>query len=156
MSGYVQHHHTIDAFTDSESWVILSEIEQSIKHKIERVGTPLKDWDIQINYGLKTGYNDAFIIKSDVRERILANCQTEDERKRTAEIIRPILRGRDIKKYGYDWADLWLIWVPWHFPLHFDESIQGASEIAEDTFRREYPSVYAHLSLYKEATLCKK
>ena len=150
LSGFVQQHHTVDAFVSSDNWVILSEIEQSIKHKIERVGTPLKDWDIQINYGLKTGYNDAFIIKSDVRERILANCQTEDERKRTAEIIRPILRGRDIKKYGYDWADLWLIWVPWHFPLHFDESIQGASEIAEDTFRREYPSVYAHLSLYKK------
>jgi len=150
LSGFVQQHHTVDAFSSSDSWVILSEIEQSIKHKIERIGTPLKDWDIQINYGLKTGYNDAFIIKSDVRERILSNCQTEDERKRTAEIIRPILRGRDIKKYGYDWADLWLIWVPWHFPLHFDESIQGASVIAEDKFRSEYPSVYAHLSLYKK------
>ena len=73
------------------------------------MGTPLKDWDVQINYGIKTGYNDAFIISTEKREEILANCQSEDERKRTAELIRPILRGRDIKRYGYNWAGLYLI-----------------------------------------------
>ena len=69
--------------------VFLSPIEQSIKRKIEAVGTPLKDWDIQINYGIKTGYNDAFIIDTAKRDEILANCQSEDEHKRTAELIRP-------------------------------------------------------------------
>ena len=78
--------------------MILSPIEQSIKQKIEAVGTPLKDWDIQINYGIKTGFNDAFIISTEKRNEILANCQTEDERTRTAELIRPILRGRDIQR----------------------------------------------------------
>ena len=96
-------------FCSSDSWVILSPIEQSIKRKIEAVGTPLKDWDIQINYGIKTGYNDAFIIDTAKRNEILANCQSEDERERTAELIRPILRGRDIKRYGYNWAGLYLI-----------------------------------------------
>ena len=96
-------------FCSSDSWVILSPIEQSIKRKIEAVGTPLKDWDIQINYGIKTGYNDAFIIDTAKRDEILANCQSEDERERTAELIRPILRGRDIKRYGYNWAGLYLI-----------------------------------------------
>ena len=96
-------------FISSDSWVILSPIEQSIKRKIEAVGTPLKDWDIQINYGIKTGFNDAFIINTEKRDEILANCQTEEERIRTAELIRPILRGRDVKRYGYDWAGLWLI-----------------------------------------------
>jgi hypothetical protein len=96
-------------FNNSDSWVILSPIEQSIKRKIEAVGTPLKDWDIQINYGIKTGYNEAFIISTEKRDEILANCKTEEERTRTAEIIRPILRGRDIKRYGYEWANLWLI-----------------------------------------------
>ena len=96
-------------FYSSDSWVILSPIEQSIKRKIEAVGTPLKDWDIQINYGIKTGYNDAFIIDTAKRDEILANCQSEDERERTAELIRPILRGRDIKRYGYNWAGLYLI-----------------------------------------------
>ncbi|MBF4213254.1 type II restriction endonuclease, partial [Pseudomonas donghuensis] len=75
----------------------------------EAVGVPLKDWDIQINYGIKTGCNDAFIITTDKRNEILANCKDEAERKRTEELIRPILRGRDIKRYGYNWADLYLI-----------------------------------------------
>ena len=109
MSDFVQQQNSICDFNSSDSWVILSPIEQSIKRKIEAVGTPLKDWDIQINYGIKTGFNDAFIISTEKRNEILSNCKTEDERKRTAELIRPILRGRDIKRYGYDWANLYLI-----------------------------------------------
>jgi len=108
-SDFVQQQNSICDFNSSDSWVILSPIEQSIKRKIEAVGTPLKDWDIQINYGIKTGFNDAFIISTEKRNEILSNCKTEDERKRTAELIRPILRGRDIKRYGYDWANLYLI-----------------------------------------------
>ncbi|HBN04905.1 MAG TPA: type II restriction endonuclease, partial [Bacteroidales bacterium] len=94
---------------DSEIWTILNPIELSIKKKIESVGTPLKDWDIKINYGIKTGCNEAFIINGEKKEEILANCQTEEERKRTDELIRPILRGRDIKRYSYEFADLWII-----------------------------------------------
>ena len=109
MSDFVQQQNSICDFSHSDSWTILSPIEQSIKRKIEKVGTPLKDWDIQINYGIKTGFNEAFIISTEKREEILANCQTEDERKKTAELIRPILRGRDIKRNGYEWAELWLI-----------------------------------------------
>ena len=143
-------HATRTAFSSSESWVILSPIEESIRRKIEAVGTPLKEWDIQINYGIKTGYNDAFIISTQKRDEILAACQTEDERQRTEAVIRPILRGKDIKRYGYDWAGLWLIYIPWHFPLQFDETIQGASEQAEAAFMEQYPSVYAHMLQYKE------
>ena len=58
MSDFVQQQKSICDFNSYESWVILSPIEQSIKRKIEAVGTPLKDWDIQINYGIKTGFND--------------------------------------------------------------------------------------------------
>ena len=150
LSDFVQQQNVICDFANSDSWVVLSPIEQSIKKKIEAVGTPLKDWDIQINYGIKTGFNDAFIISSEKREGILANCQTEDERKRTAELIRPILRGRDIKRYGYQWANLWLIYIPWHFPYQFDESIQGASKKAEEAFKKQYPAVYSHMLQYKE------
>nr|WP_018376100.1 TaqI-like C-terminal specificity domain-containing protein [Streptococcus orisratti] len=69
---------------------------------------------------------------------------------RTAEIIRPILRGRDIKKFGYEFAELYLIYIPWHFPLHNDSSIQGASNEAERLFELKYPAVYNHLLLFKE------
>ena len=109
MSLFIEQESSTCAFSSSDSWVILSPIEQSIKRKIETVGTPLKDWDIQINYGIKTGCNEAFIIDTAKRNEILSNCQTEEERKKTDELIRPILRGRDIKRYGYEWADLWLI-----------------------------------------------
>ena len=150
MSVFVQQSGSECEFSNSDSWVILSPIEQSIKRKIEAVGTPLKDWDIQINYGIKTGYNDAFIINTEKRDEILSNCQSEDERTRTAELIRPILRGRDIKRYGYNWANLWLIYIPWHFPYQFDESIKGASEKAEEAFKEQYSAVYNHMLQYKE------
>ena len=109
LSVFVQQSGAVCEFANSDSWVILSPIEQSIKRKIEAVGTPLKDWDINIYRGVLTGYNEAFIISTEKRKEILANCQSEDERKRTAELIRPILRGRDIKRYGYNWAGLYLI-----------------------------------------------
>ena len=109
MSVFVQQSGSVCEFSNSDSWVIHSPIEQSIKRKIEAVGTPLKDWDINIYRGVLTGYNEAFIISTEKRDEILANCQTEDERTRTAELIRPILRGRDIKRYGYNWAGLYLI-----------------------------------------------
>ena len=97
-----------------------------------------------------TGCNEAFIIDSTKREEILSNCQSDEERERTAELIRPILRGRDIKRYSYEWANLWLIYIPWHFPYQFDNTIQGASEIAEAAFKKQYPSVYSHMLQFKE------
>ena len=103
MSDFVQQNSFICSFNSSDNWTILSPIEQSIKSKIDAVGIPLKNWDIKINFGIKTGYNDAFIIDSFTKEKLIA------EDPRSAEIIRPILRGRDIKRYGYKYADLWLI-----------------------------------------------
>ncbi|WFE84854.1 DUF7149 domain-containing protein [Parabacteroides chongii] len=150
MSVFVQQCGSLCEFSSSDSWVILSPIEQSIKRKIEAVGTPLKDWDINIYRGVLTGYNEAFIISTEKRDEILANCHTDEERSRTAELIRPILRGRDIKRYGYEWANLWLIWIPWHFPLHLDSTIEGASKKAEMEFEKQYSAVYNHLFEYKE------
>ena len=77
------------AFPADESWVVLSPIEASIKRKIEAVGTPLREWDISINYGIKTGCNEAFIIPTSRRDEILAACRDEAERERTAALIRP-------------------------------------------------------------------
>lgn len=68
---------------------------------------------------------------------------------KSAEVIRPILRGRDIKRYGYDDADKWLLFIPWHFPLQNDKSIVGASEKAEVAFKEQYPAIYNHLLKFK-------
>ena len=129
LSDFVQQNGSECDFSSADSWVILSPIEQSIKRKMETVGTPLKDWNINIYRGVLTGYNEAFIITTEKRDEILANCQSEDERTRTAELIRPIIRGRDIKRYGYDWAKLYLIAT---FPSrHYDIE--------------QYPAVKQHL-----------
>ncbi|WP_029216657.1 TaqI-like C-terminal specificity domain-containing protein [Prevotella denticola] len=150
MRIFVQQELVMCDFNTADSWVILSPIEQSIKRKIEAVGIPLKDWDINIYRGVLTGCNEAFIINSTKRKEILANCQSAEEKERTEELIRPILRGRDIKRYGYEWADLWLIYIPWHFPYQFDNSIQGTSEKAERAFKEQYPAVYSHMLQYKD------
>ena len=133
----MQQNGSVCEFVNTDSWVILSPIEQSIKRKIESVGTPLKDWDINIYRGVLTGCNEAFIISTEKRDEILDNCATEDERQRTAELIRPILRGRDIKRYGYNWANLWLI--------NTHNGIRGK---LERIHIEDYPAVKAHLDQY--------
>lgn len=104
LSDYVRQNGTPCEFNTSDSWVILSPIGQSIKAKIEAKGIPLKDWDIQINYGIKTGFNDAFIISGEKREKILAACKTADERKRTDELIRPNNLCCPVSQTTYYWS----------------------------------------------------
>lgn len=141
MSDFVQQNSSICGFTGSESWVILSPIELSIKHKIEKVGTPLKDWGINIYRGVLTGFNEAFIISGKKRQEILDNCKTDDERKRTSELIRPILRGRDIKRYGYNFANLYLI------NTHNGVKENGKVKIPRIDIA-DYPAIKAHLDQY--------
>ncbi|UOS67529.1 class I SAM-dependent DNA methyltransferase [Helicobacter pylori] len=93
----------------TESFIFADATLLDLRDKMESVGTPLKDWDIQINYGIKTGANEAFIIPTEKREEILNACKTQEERKRTEALIKPILRGKDIKRYAYEWAGEWVI-----------------------------------------------
>ncbi|MEJ8614579.1 class I SAM-dependent DNA methyltransferase [Helicobacter pylori] len=93
----------------TESFIFANATLLDLRDKIESVGTPLKDWDIQINYGIKTGANEAFIITTEKRDAILNACKTQEERERTEALIKPILRGKDIKRYSYEWAHLWVI-----------------------------------------------
>lgn len=103
MSVFVEQNSNMTSFTDSNSWSIRSAIEQSIKHKIENSGKPLGEQKIKIYRGVLTGYNEAFIIDGAKRDELIATDP------KSAEIIRPILRGRDIKRYGTMFADIWLI-----------------------------------------------
>lgn len=102
MSVYISQNSIPQKF-DSSSWCILNPIEQSIKNKIESIGTPLKDWDVNIYRGVLTGLNEAFIIDGAKKDELIAKDP------KSAEIIRPILRGRDIQRYSYNFADKWLI-----------------------------------------------
>ena len=108
-------------------WLTLSATEQSVMDKMETVGTPLKEWDVSIYRGVTSGLNDAFIIDNTTKEA----CVAEDPK--SAEIIKPVLRGRDIQRYKAKWAGLWLIYA------------RKGVEI------NRYPAVYRHLRSHQHA-----
>lgn len=121
-------------YLTEEAWTFQKPEIYKIKEKIEKTGKPLKEWPVKIYYGIKTGFNEAFIIDGEKRKRILENCRSLEERKRTKEIIKPVLKGRDIKRYLYDWEGLWII-------------------LAKFGFYKEahlYPSIVEHLSKYEK------
>ncbi|WRC12040.1 class I SAM-dependent DNA methyltransferase [Helicobacter pylori] len=134
----------------TESFIFANPALLDLRDKIESVGTPLKDWDIQINYGIKTGANEAFIIPTEKRDAILNACKTQEERERTERLIKPILRGKDIKRYSYEWADLWVIFIPWHFPN--TDNPKNMEENEQD-FSIHYPIIYSHLLSHKDKLL---
>ncbi len=116
---------------DDKPWSVLSPIEQSVMDKMLAVGTPLKEWDIAINYGIKTGFNAAFIIDNQTKDALVA------EDPRSAEILKPVVRGRDIQRYQVNWKGLWLIAT---FP---------ALSLSID----DYPAVRKHLRSFGKARL---
>ncbi|MGC8965164.1 MAG: Eco57I restriction-modification methylase domain-containing protein, partial [Brevinematia bacterium] len=118
-------------------WTFGDEKVLDLKKKIEKVGKPLKDWNVKIYRGVLTGFNEAFIIDTETRDKILANCKTEEERKRTEEIIKPVLRRRDIEKWRYKWAGLWLIKIE----AGWTNRNRG-SQKPEEFFKNTFPSLY--------------
>lgn len=133
----------------TESFIFANATLLDLRDKIESIGTPLKDWDIQINYGIKTGANEAFIIPTEKRDAILNACKTQEERERTERLIKPILRGKDIKRYSYEWAHLWVI------NTHNGYTSALKSKIPPIDIEK-YPATKAHLDAHYDtiATRC--
>ncbi|MGN8511102.1 DUF7149 domain-containing protein [Helicobacter pylori] len=124
----------------TESFIFANTTLLDLRDKMEKSGTPLKDWGIQIYRGILTGCNEAFIIPTEKRDEILKNCDDAQkdergmsERERTKELIKPILRGKDIKRYSYEWADLWVIATFPSLKLDIDD----------------YPSLKTYLSQFR-------
>ncbi|WP_419788980.1 TaqI-like C-terminal specificity domain-containing protein [Mucilaginibacter sp. FT3.2] len=125
MSVYISQRRTVQkGFKAENGWIILSALEAEIKNKIERVGTPLKDWDINIYRGILTGYNEAFIIDQNTRDILVASSP------KNAEIIRPILSGKNIKRYQFNWDNKWIIFTRKGIDIE------------------KYPVIKAHLEAY--------
>ncbi len=140
----------------TESFIFANATLLDLRDKIESVGTPLKDWDIQIYRGILTGCNEAFIIPTEKRDEILKNCDDAQkdergmsERERTIELIKPILRGKDIKRYSYEWAHLWVI------NTHNGYTSAPKSKIPPIDIEK-YPATKAHLDAHYDtiATRC--
>lgn len=133
----------------TESFIFANATLLDLRDKMESVGTPLKDWGIQIYRGILTGCNEAFIITTEKREEILNACKTQEERERTERLIKPILRGKDIKRYSYEWADLWVI------NTHNGYTSNLKSKIPPIDIEK-YPATKAHLDSHWDtiATRC--
>ncbi len=133
----------------TESFIFANATLLDLRDKMESVGTPLKDWDIQIYRGILTGANEAFIITTEKREEILNACKTQEERECTERLIKPILRGKDIKRYSYEWADLWVI------NTHNGYTSALKSKIPPIDIAK-YPATKAHLDSHYDtiATRC--
>jgi len=130
---------------DDGSWTLTDAKSQELLKKIRTAGIPLGKYvEGKIFRGILTGLNKAFIIDEMTRERLIR------EDPRSADIIRPFLAGKDIKRYQpLKNRGKYLIYVPWHFPLHKDLSIKGASKEAETNFKNNYQAIFTHLSQYK-------
>ncbi|WQY10959.1 class I SAM-dependent DNA methyltransferase [Helicobacter pylori] len=132
----------------TESFIFANTTLLDLRDKIESIGTPLKDWGIQIYRGILTGANEAFIIPTEKRDEILKNCDDAQkdekgmsERERTIELIKPILRGKDIKRYSYEWAGEWVI------NTHNGYTSATKSKIPPIDIEK-YPATKAHLDAH--------
>ena len=130
MSEYCNQNLIPTSFNNDNSWVILSPVERRIKEKIEKVGKPLREWDINIYRGILTGYNEAFIIDGKTKDALI------EKSAKNAEIIRPILRGRDIKRYRADFSDLWLL------------NIHNGTNTTLPVNIEDYPDIKEHLDKF--------
>lgn len=129
-----------------DGWRLESGATLSLLAKLRRAGPALGDYvKGRFYYGIKTGLNEAFVVNRTTRDRLIA------EHKSSSELLKPFLRGRDVKRWRLESENLWLIFVPWHFPLHEDATVQGPSGRAEAEFKKRYPAIYAHLSRFRES-----
>ena len=126
-------------FEKNETWVVLSDEARKIKKNVETLGCPLRVQNVKINYGIKSGYDTAYFINKEQYDSIIAMCSSGDEIMRTRRIIRPMLRGRNIKKYGVDWANIWMI--------NFHNGVKGKLSPLRI---EDYPAIKVHLDKYFE------
>ena len=116
---------------NDDVWTISSKTAQTIKEKVEKSGIPLKDWGVEIKYGIKTGLNNAFIIDKEKRKELIASDPKSEE------IIVPVLRGRDVNRYQIDYQDLYLI-----------NSHNGYNNIPRINID-DYPAIKKHLEQFE-------
>ncbi len=113
----------------SNTWFIGSPTGVALKEKIERIGKPLKEWDVKIARGIITGLNEAFIIDQNKRDELVVKDP------KSVEILKPILRGRNITRYGYEWMGSYVI---------------AAGFDSYKLLKERYPFVYEHLKQYEK------
>lgn len=140
---------------DDTEWKFIDHNEFSILQKFSEGAISLAEFvNERIYSGIKTGANNSFILSTDTRNQILSNCKSEEERERTNSIIKRAFKSRYIRKYNYAGPETWLLFIPWHFPIPFEDAEQmppaRAIAIAEERLVQEYPAVYHYLLSHRE------
>ena len=126
--------HRFEQIANSANWVVSDAASSLLKKKIEQGAKRLKEFDVTIVRGFLTGYNEAFILDEAGKDQLIAEDQN------CAAIIKPILRGRDLKKYSYEFSNNYLI------NTHNGLKRQGIKKIEVE---QEYPKVYQYLASFK-------
>ena len=121
----------------ADGWQLEPQAKRGLLERIRAGGMPLGQYvEGQLYYGIKTGFNEAFVIDQRTRDELI------NKDIASADVIKPFLRGRDIKRWRVEPQNLWLIFIPWHFPLHDNPNVSGASADAERAFSDNYPAIY--------------
>jgi len=129
-----------------ESWNLKSEKENLLKQKLEKIGKPLKDWDVTIHYGIKTGFDKAFFIDKQTKEKLILLD------KKNEKIIEPLLRGRDVHNYFIDKRDRYLInTYNGKLITEYDPNTEKNYRVRVDRVEvvKDYPVIYDYLKQFE-------
>jgi hypothetical protein len=129
----------------SEGWCLEKPRVLALMEKIRGAGKPLGEYvNGRFYYGIKTGLNKAFVIDAATRKRLIAEDPAGEE------LIRPWLRGRDIRKLKTEWAGLYVINIPSTANKKWPWSDAKTEDAARQTFKQTYPSIHRHLSHWEK------
>ncbi|GKS56550.1 hypothetical protein YTPLAS18_00770 [Nitrospira sp.] len=131
-----------------EGWQFKIPGVYALRHKIKLAGVPLGTFVHERIYnGIKSGHKDAFTLSNEQRHRF---AESEPE---SRALIKPLLKGRDIRRWRIEPTSRWLLYVSWHFPYKPEDAIDSSSTAAEKAFRKQFPKVFAHLATFREELL---
>ena len=124
-------------------WNFVNKDAEEIEKWVEKVGKPLKSLEILIYRGITTGFNDAFIINDEIKKNLI------EEDSKSSELIKPVLRGANIGRYYLEWDKKWIIAIPKGLTKKLSNGQMLPIDEAEEIFKNNYPSIYSHLSKFK-------
>jgi hypothetical protein len=127
----------------ADGWKLESSQTLDLLAKLQNKGKPLEEITGKIYIGIKTGLNEAFVIDKITRDRLIS------EHPSSEEVIKPFLRGRDVKRWYVDFAEQYLIKIESSENKTHPWSDKGKIE-AEAIFSQTYPAIYARFQNFRD------